>query len=58
MLKELIQALVKDAGAMVNVQAGQLQLEGISGVEHRALMDVLKDKGDMSREPMKASIWN
>ncbi|MNI13650.1 hypothetical protein D3C76_96000 [compost metagenome] len=57
MLKELIQALVKDAGAMMNVQAGQLQLAGISAVEHKALMDVLRDKGNKRNEPMEAIFW-
>ncbi|HEY4390480.1 MAG TPA: competence pheromone ComX [Paenibacillus sp.] len=58
MLKELIQALVKDSGAMMNIRVGQLQLAGMSAVEQRALIDVLRDKGDMSNEPMKASVWS
>ena len=40
MLKELIQAMVKDSGAMMNIQAGQLQLAGMSAVEQRALIVV------------------
>ncbi|WMT41486.1 competence pheromone ComX [Paenibacillus sp. D2_2] len=58
MLKELIQALVKDSGAMMNIRTGQLQLAGMSAVEQRALIDVLRDKGNMSNEPMKASVWS
>ncbi|GAA0407195.1 competence pheromone ComX [Paenibacillus motobuensis] len=57
MLKELIQAMVKDSGAMMNIQAGQLQLAGMSAVEQRALIDVLKDQGDMSKEPLRFIPW-
>lgn len=60
MLKELIQAIAQDAGAMMKVQSGELQLAGICGVEQKALMDVLRVqgvKGDMSKEPMKALYW-
>ncbi|WP_157756170.1 competence pheromone ComX [Paenibacillus crassostreae] len=55
MLKELVQMLVKDQGARVALQGGQLQLAGISDVEHRALIDVLKNGN--KNEPMKANIW-
>jgi len=58
MLKEFIQALVKDAGSMMKVQSGELQLAGISGVEEKALMDVLRVQGDTSKEPMKAVYWS
>lgn len=58
MLKEFIQALVQDAGSMMKVQSGELQLAGISGVEQKALMDVLRVQGDMSKEPMKAAYWS
>ncbi|WP_165593362.1 competence pheromone ComX [Paenibacillus solani] len=58
MLKEFIQALVQDAGSMMKVQSGQIQLAGISGVEQKALMDVLRVKGDISKEPMKAMYWS
>jgi hypothetical protein len=56
MLKELVQMLVKDQGARVAFQSGQLQLAGISDVEHRVLIDMLKN--DRKNEPMKANIWN
>lgn len=58
MLKEFIQALVQDAGSMMKVQSGQIQLAGISGVEQKALMDVLRVQGDISKEPMKAMYWS
>ncbi|WP_157259339.1 MULTISPECIES: competence pheromone ComX [unclassified Paenibacillus] len=57
MLKELIQAMVKDSGAMMNIRTGQLQLAGMSAVEERALIDVLKDQGDMSKEPLRFIPW-
>jgi competence protein ComX len=57
MLKELIQALVKDSGAMMNIREGQLQLAGMSAVEQRALIDVLRDKEDMSKEPLRFIPW-
>lgn len=48
MLKEMVQMLVKDPGTLVRLQNGQLQLAGVSEVEHRALKDVLfnKEKGE------------
>ncbi|MCM3042706.1 competence pheromone ComX [Paenibacillus motobuensis] len=57
MLKELIQALVKDSGAMMNIREGQLQLAGMSAVEQRALIDVLRDKEDTSKEPLRFIPW-
>ncbi|GGG04372.1 competence pheromone ComX [Paenibacillus aceti] len=56
MLKELIQALVKDSGAMMNIRVGQLQLAGMDAVEQRALMDVLK-ASDEKNEPMRFIPW-
>ncbi|MFC4098461.1 competence pheromone ComX [Paenibacillus xanthanilyticus] len=45
MLKEMIQAMVKDPGSLLRIQTGQLQLAGLSDTEHRALVDVLKGDG-------------
>jgi hypothetical protein len=56
MLKELIQKLVKDQGARVAFQSGQLQLAGISDVEHRVLIDILKN--DRKNESMISNYWN
>ncbi|WP_160297292.1 competence pheromone ComX [Paenibacillus sp. IHBB 10380] len=55
MLKELVQMLVKNQGAGVTLQGGQLQLAGISEIEQRALIDVLEN--GRKNEPLKASIW-
>ncbi|MNN97454.1 hypothetical protein D3C81_2166220 [compost metagenome] len=56
MLKELIQKLMVDPGAWARLQNGQLQLAGISEVEHRALVDVL-GSAESKNEPMKAFFW-
>ncbi|MCL6604461.1 MAG: competence pheromone ComX [Paenibacillus sp.] len=56
MLKEMIQKLMVDPGAWVRLQNGQLQLAGISDVEHRALVDVLGSR-ESKNEPMKAIYW-
>lgn len=58
MLKEMIQKLMVDPGAWVRLQNGQLQLAGISDVEHRALVDVMGSRVN-ENEPMKVSYyWN
>lgn len=56
MLKEMIQTVMKDPSVYFRLQSGQLQLAGISDVEHRALVDVLGGKEGKS-EPMKAYYW-
>ncbi|SDS66007.1 hypothetical protein SAMN05444162_1959 [Paenibacillaceae bacterium GAS479] len=51
MLKEMIQAMVKDPGSLLRTQGGQLQLAGLSDVEQRAFVDVVskRESGSESR---------
>ncbi|NUU59124.1 competence pheromone ComX [Paenibacillus agri] len=56
MLKELIQSLMADPSSWTLLKNGQLQLAGISEVEHRALIDVLGSSEDKN-QPMRATYW-
>lgn len=49
MVKEIIQMLVNDPGALLRLNSGELQLAGISDVEHRAIMDVVNKREENYR---------
>ncbi|WP_157794073.1 competence pheromone ComX [Paenibacillus donghaensis] len=57
MLKNMIQKLMAEPGAMARLQNGQLQLAGVSEIERRALVDVIGSQGTKN-EPMKAMFWS
>ncbi|OXM14798.1 competence pheromone ComX [Paenibacillus herberti] len=58
MLKEMIQAMVKDPGSLLRAQGGQLQLAGLSDVEQRAFVDVVS-KRESGSEPrlFQENVW-
>lgn len=54
MVKEIIQMLVNDPGALLRLNRGELQLAGISDVEHRAIMDVVNKREE---NYMALDVW-
>ncbi|WP_162551138.1 competence pheromone ComX [Paenibacillus tepidiphilus] len=56
MLKETVQKLMADQGAMAQLESGELQLTGLSETEQRAFADVMNCRAGKS-EPRMAMYW-